>query len=111
MQKDIDKVIEAIIAGMLHSSMKDKMDELEAKKTAIMIRLEEAKYQTKVNTPTKEMITMYLQNNADLKSKNPDDQRKVIQAYVKDVVVFENEVEINTIVTFDGGGDGSRTRV
>jgi len=40
-----------------------------------------------------------------------EEQKRVIQAYVKEVIVYENTMDIKTIVTFVGGGEGSRTPV
>ncbi len=80
--------------------MKAKIDELE-----------EAKLQAQIHTPTEEMIRRYLQKDADIKNKSPEEQKRIIQAYVKKVIVYENTIDIDTIVTFAGGGGGIRTPV
>jgi site-specific DNA recombinase len=39
--------------------------------------------------PTEEMIRKYLQKDADIKNKSPEEQKRIIQAYVKKVIVYE----------------------
>jgi hypothetical protein len=55
------------------------------------------------------MIRKYLQKDADIKNKSPEEQKRIIQAYVKKVIVYENTIDINKIVDLTGGADGSRT--
>ncbi len=97
--------------GMFHPSMKEKMDELEAKKVNLTIQLEEAKLQAQMHAPTEDMIRKYLQKDADIKNKSPEEQKRIIQAYVKKVIVYDDKVDIDTIVTFDGGGGPYQEKV
>jgi len=110
-QTQINNIVNAIAAGMFHPSMKEKMDEIEAKKVNLTIKLEEAKLQAQMHAPTEDMIRKYLQKDADIKNKSPEEQKRIIQAYVKKVIVYDDKVDIDTIVTFDGGGEGNRTPV
>jgi len=110
-QTEINNIVNAIAAGMFHPSMKEKMDGLEAKKVNLTIKLEEAKLQAQMHAPTEDMIRKYLQKDADIKNKSPEEQKRIIQAYIKKVIVYDDKVDIDTIVTFDGGGGGSRTPV
>ncbi len=110
-QKEIDNLINAIAAGMFHPSMKDKMDQLESKKTELTIMLNEAKMQKQINSPTKEMITGYFMKDINIKEKSLEDQKQIIQAYVTRVIVYENNIDIELIVDIDGGGEGNRTPV
>jgi hypothetical protein len=110
-QTEINNIVNAIAAGMFHPSMKAKMDELEAKKANLTIKLEEAKLQAQTHAPTEDMIRKYLQKDADIKNKSLEEQKRIIQAYVKKVIVYENTIDINTIVNFAGGGERSRTAV
>lgn len=108
---EINNVVNAVAAGLFHESMKTKMDDLEAKKASLTIKLEEAKLQAQTHAPTEAMIRAYLQKDANLKDKSPDEQKRVIQAYVKRVTVYESTIDINTIVTFSGGGEPYQTKV
>ncbi len=104
-QTEINNIVNAIAAGMFHQSMKEKMDELETKKANITIKLEEAKLQAQIHTPTEEMIRRYLQKDADIKNKSPEEQKRIIQTYVKRVIVYDDKIEIDTIVDMTGGGE------
>lgn len=110
-QTEINNIVNAIAAGMFHSSMKEKMDDLECKKALLSNRLEEAKYQSKLHSPSEDMIRQYLKKDADIKDKSLDEQKRIIQTYVKEVIVFDDYIDITTIVTFVGGGEPWQEKV
>lgn len=58
-----------------------------------------------------EIFLFRQKQDAEIKEKSPDEQKRVIQTYISSVIVFETEVEINNIVTLNGGGEGNRTPV
>ncbi|MEY8001171.1 recombinase family protein [Clostridium sp. Mt-5] len=97
-QNQIDNIVNAIAGGMFYSSMKEKMDNLEARKSKIAIELEEAKRQQKINLPSRKLVKSYIQKDADIKEKSPEEQKRIIQTYVKKVIVYEDTIETNTIV-------------
>ncbi len=96
---------------MFHPSMKDKMDQLEEKKSQLNISILEARRQFEINSPTPDMIERYLQKDADIKNKPLNEQKLILQNYVQNVTVFEDYIDINFIVDLIGGGGGSRTHV
>ncbi len=106
-QTEINNIVNAIATGMFHPSMKEKMDGLEAKKASLNIKLEEARLQAQTHAPSEEMIRRYLEKDADIRIKSPEEQKRIIQTYVKKITVYENTIDIDTIVTFAGGGEGS----
>lgn len=110
-QTQINNIVNAIANGMFHPSMKEKIDELEAKKANLSIKLEEAKLQSQMHTPTEEMIRRYLQKDADIKNKSPEEQKRIIQSYIHKIIVYDNRIDIDKIVTFAGGDEGNRTPV
>lgn len=110
-QTQINNTVNAIANGMFHLSMKEKMDNLEARKTALTLRIVEAKRQAEINSPSREFIRSYLQQDADIHNKSPEDQKRIIRTYVVKVVVYNDRIDTHTIVDFDGGGEGSRTPV
>jgi len=110
-QKEIDNIVNAIAAGMFHPSMKDKMDELENKKSELIITISEAKRQSMLNSPDQDMIAKYIGKDSDIKNKSLQEQRLIIQNYVHKVTVYETYVDIEFIVDLIDGGGGSRTHV
>ncbi len=100
-QTKINNTVNAIANGMFHPSMKQKMDELEARKSALVIRIDEAKRQAEINSPSRDFIRSYLEQDSDIKNKSPEDQKRIIQTYVCRIVVFDNHIETDTIVSFD----------
>lgn len=110
-QTEINNIVNAIAAGMFHPSMKEKMDELEAKKASLTLKLEEAKLQAQMHAPSEEMIRKYLQKDAVIRNKSPEEQKRIIQTYIKKIIVYDDKVDIDTIVTFDGGGEPYQEKV
>lgn len=106
-ETEINNIVNAIAAGMFHPSMKEKMDGLEERKADLKIKLEEAKLQADMHTPSEEMIRNYILKDSGIKNKSPEEQKRIIKTYVQKVVVFENNLDIDLIVTFDGGDEGS----
>lgn len=96
-QIEINNIVNAIAAGMYHPSMKEKMDELETRKASLSIKLEEAKLQAETHAPTPEMIRKYLEKDADIRNKSPEEQKKIIQAYIQRVVVYDDKIDIHSI--------------
>ncbi len=107
----INNITNAIANGMFHSSMKNKLDELETRKSVLNMRLSEAKRESEVMTPSDEIIRAYLLKDSNIKNKSLEEQRLIIQTYVSKIIVNENTIVINTIVSFNGGGEGNRTPV
>lgn len=106
-QTQINNTVNAIANGMFHPSMKNKMDNLESRKAALAIRIEEAKRQAEINSPSRDQIYYCLSQDSHIKNKSPEDQKRIIQTYVRKIVVYHNHIETDTIVSFDGGGEGS----
>ena len=69
--------------------------------------LEEAELQLRRNSPNIDMIKKYLAKE----NKSPKEQKRIIQDFVKKVIVYDDNVKINFIVDLDGGGGGIRTHV
>lgn len=110
-QTQINNTVNAIANGMFHPSMKHKTDELEARKSALVISIEEANRQAEINCPSRDQIYYYLSQDADIKNKSLEDQKRIIQTYVCRVVVFDNHIETDTIVSFDGGGEPYQSKI
>lgn len=107
----IKNIVDAITEGMYHASMKSKMDELEVIKSTLTKRIEEAKRKANINSPTWEMVFAYLKKDMDKKDKNPEEQKRIFQTYVKKVVVYDDKIETDTIVILHGVPDRNRTRI
>lgn len=110
-QTKLNNIVNAIADGLYQPSMKEKLDELEQRKSNIIITLSEAKRQKEVNSPSEKTIRTYLSKGQNIKSKSPEIQKQIIQTFVKKVTVYENTIDVDTIVSFNGGGEGSRTPV
>ncbi|MBN7575447.1 MULTISPECIES: recombinase family protein [Clostridium] len=110
-QTKIDNMLDAIANGFYNSSMKEKSDQLETRKTTLLIRINEAEREAKLNSPTEDMIKKYLKKDSDIKEKSLENKKKVIQTHVQKITVYEDRITTDTIVSLIGGGDGCRTRV
>lgn len=96
-ENEISNIVNAIANGMFHESMKTKMDELEASKAALKIRLAEAELKTRTHAMSREQIYGYLKQYQDIKSMPPEEQKKAINTFVSEVVIYEQDYEISIL--------------
>lgn len=106
-QQQIDNIVDAVAKGLYHPSFKEKMDQLEQQKAVVLRRLKEAEFQAQINSPSIEEIKSYILKDADIKNRDLDEQKRIIQTYIRKIVVYENEIEIQFIVDLNGGADGT----
>lgn len=104
-QHQIDNIVEAVAKGLFHPSFKEKMDALEKQKETIQRRLFEAELQAQINSPSIDSIKAYIMKDADIKNKSPEEQKRIIQAYTKKVIIHEKHIDIFLIVDLNGGGE------
>ncbi|MGI6125242.1 MAG: hypothetical protein ACOYIG_13895 [Acetivibrionales bacterium] len=69
--------------------------------------LKELNIDTSTAIDIRNIIRKYLQKDADIKNKSPDEQKRIIQAYVKKVIVYDNTIDIVKIMDLNGGGGGN----
>lgn len=109
---EINNLVDAIAQGMFHQSMKSRMDHLEARQADLLIRIQDAKQRSGSLNLSVAQVKNYLAQYADIKTKSPETQKRIIQAYVKKVVVYDDDtIDIVLSVTFDGGGGAYREKV
>lgn len=102
---EISNIVNAIAKGMFHESMKAKMDELEASKAQLKIRIEEAKLQQQSHSLTREQIYAFLARYRNIKEMTPEQQKTAIQVFVERVTVYEDKIDMD-ILTVPGKGPG-----
>lgn len=59
--------------------MNEKYNELENKKNALLIRINEAERESMLNSPSEEMIKGYLSKDNDMKTKSLEEQKKLFK--------------------------------
>ena len=70
----------------------------------MLIRIEEAKRLAEINSPSRDFIRSYLEQDSDIKNKSLEDQKQIIQTFVVKIIVYNDRIDTYTIVDFDGGG-------
>ena len=119
-ESEIDNIVKAIAGGMYHESMKSKMDELEASKAALKIRLSEAELKTRTHAVTREQIYNYLKQFQDIKFMPPEEQKKTINLFCSGVMVNERDCDIYILTdlfdktktaSMEAGGSSSDFRI
>ena len=95
-QGQIENIMSAIMQGFIQEEFKLKLEELKQEKTGL--ELEKAKYTEKVEKPdvTEEDIREKLKHLKDyVKTRNLPECRKLIKDFVREVIVYEDHVEVN----------------
>ncbi len=93
--REIANMVDAISKGMYHESMKAKMDDLESKKGALILRISEAEHQTDVHSLSLEQIHGYLGRYSCLHDMPPADQKQAIEMFVTRVTVYDEYVDVD----------------
>ncbi len=101
-EHQISNIVDAIANGMFHESMKEKMNQLEKRKSELTFDLNEAKLQAEINSPSVENIKNYLKLNSNIKNKTLEEQKKILQSYISKVTVTNSNIDIKFIVDIDG---------
>lgn len=104
--KQLNNIVNAIANGMFNTTMKDKMSELEEKKNNLIIMIEEEKIKVK-STANTDVIKNELLKVRNLKELGLEQQKKIIQFYVKKITAQADGYEITTnlnVVTVEHSG-------
>ena len=70
----------------------------------MLIRTEEERRQAEINSPSRDFIRSYLEQDSDIKNKSQEDRNRIIQTFVVKIIVYNDRIDTYTIVDFDGGG-------
>lgn len=109
-QIKISHIVNAIAEGMFHLSMKEKMNTLEARKAELEIFIDEAKRQIEMSSPTIDDLRAFMQKDMDIKNKPEEEQKRILQRYVKQINLYPKQIEVNYIVDYNGCGTRIRTQ-
>lgn len=98
-EKSIDNIMNAIQAGMFHSSMKKRMDDLENQKSEIETRI----LQEQISRPsyTKEQIIFWLKSLREYDVKELDQRQRLVDCFIKAVYLFDDHI----LITFNYSDD------
>lgn len=103
-EKQIGNIVNAVANGMFHISMKEKMNELEAKKHTLQGIIAELRTAPAGNRFTREMIRDYLIRDCDLEHMSFESKKRLIQTFVESVSVNSSTIDIASIVNINGCG-------
>lgn len=93
LNKQIENIVAAIAEGMFHSSLKNKMDELELQKNEVVSMILDESSKKNYNFTKKEMKD-FLALGRNISTKPQQEQINIIQTYIDKVVVYEKKVEV-----------------
>jgi site-specific DNA recombinase len=109
LEEDIEKLIDMSLQTSFSDTIKRKLELLEMEKADIKNKIEFNKIELgKTVIPPKEFIRNKLRNDMeDIKSKSPEEQKRIIGTYVKKVLVYPDRVRIITDRDISDGAEGS----
>jgi site-specific DNA recombinase len=111
-EKQIEPLVGAIIDGLYSPTVKQKLSDMEIQKQDIIDRidyLENCSCLAKI--PSKDYINSIISKDKDIKNKSPEEQKRIIRAYVKKVIVYPDHLDIISEVDTKTGAEGNRTPV
>ena len=94
-QKGIDNIVNAIQAGIFTSSTKQRLEELEAEKSELSVKI--LKEEISKPTVTKDDILAYLIKYRKLNMRQLDHRRRLIDSFVNSIYLFDDYL----VITFN----------
>lgn len=102
-EKNIRNIVDAVAAGSAHSSLVDRLTELEQRKADMETSIAEMSLKQTHNEITEEMVRGLFKNfRKFIAEKNVFEVRKFISSYVEKVIVYKDHVEV--VFFFSCGG-------
>lgn len=101
-EKSLANVMAVIEEGLITSTTKNRMKELEERKTELEVRI--AREEIQANILTKDQVLFWLRRMAKLNLAEEDNRQRIIDTFVNSIYVYENELLVNL-----NGWEGSET--
>ena len=102
--KEINNILNAIISGIVNSTLKDKLDELEEVKSNLEIEINELSLENNssqcINITEDQIKDMFRTFKDFVLNRNLPECKKFISDYVKEVIVYRDHVEVVFNVVF-----------
>lgn len=92
-EKTLANVMSAIEQGIITSTTKNRMKELEDLKTDIEVKIEREEIQTQILT--KEQVTFWLQRMADFDLANSDNKQRIVDTFINSIYMYDDRLVIN----------------
>ncbi len=104
--KKISRILDAVMEGKFHTSLDQKLKELEDEKRRLEYNIEKTKsnHEAKINRQT---IKAYLATHQSVSCKTFEEQKRIDNSFVESVVVYNEHIEINMVVSVCDGGEGN----
>ena len=101
-QKGIDNMLNAIQQGIITSSTKERLEELEQQKSEIAVQI--TKEEMRRPTLTKEQIVFWFERFRKLNTNKLEHRRRLIDSFINSIYLFDDRM----VITFNYK-DGSKT--
>lgn len=102
--KEIENILTAIMSGIMNSTLKDKLDELEQVKLNLDLKINELSIESNsvesVDITEDQIRNMFGRFKEFVLTRNLPECKKFISDYVKEVVVYRDHVEVIFNVVF-----------
>ena len=92
-EKSIANVMSAIEQGIITSTTKKRLTELETLQTDLEVKIAREEIQTQILT--REQVDFWLKNMKNLDLSNTDNKRRVINTFVNSIYVYDDKYVVN----------------
>lgn len=94
-KRQIDHIVDAIAKGMYSEELKDRMGVLQAQKSILKVRLNEAEHEQKNYLFTEKQIKNYLSKYSRIKDMTQMEKKRAVEVFVDQVVVNHDSIDIH----------------
>lgn len=108
--RKINNIVEALSDGQILQSLKNKLKDLEDQRIIMESQIEEKELTIKFQIPSREVIYKYIKNSGNFKSLNRTELKSLVNAYIKDITIYPDRVDVDIFVNIVGCGSPYTTR-
>ena len=92
---EIGNLLDAVAKGLYSDELKGKIDNLQAKKSALKVRLEEAEHERRNFMLTQKQIRDFLAKYSRIKDMTPMEKKKAVNIFAERVVVCDDDITVH----------------
>lgn len=106
----INSLVDAVAEGLYSLTIKEKLETLELQKQDIVDKIDFLeKRMSLVEYPTQEYIYKFFEKDMNIKEKTDSEKKRIIQTYIKKVVVYPDYIKVYTNLDSSNPRNGIQT--
>ena len=108
-KREIDNIVNAIASGIINDALKIRLDELQEEKTKLEIENVKLKTRNKTRLTINDVLR-FLESMKEMNNETSAYNKRMIQRFIKKVVLYNNHMEVYLVPIIRMDNDGSEDK-